>query len=225
MRIGIVADVHSNVHALKVVFEALDALDLDGIVCAGDIVGYGAYPNECCRDVQRMVGYVIAGNHDRSATTRDVSGLNPYAAAAAVWTHDNLNGASADFLSTLPMTLRGDFGGRTAAVFHGSDREPNRYVYEEDVDEDMPARCSSDLVVLGHTHIPFAVSKKEGIVVNPGSVGQPRDGDPRASYAVVDMDSLACEIGRVEYDVEAASRAILEEGLPATLAHRLSIGR
>jgi putative phosphoesterase len=225
MRIGIVADTHSNIHALTVVLEALDALGLDSVVCAGDIVGYGAHPNECCQYVRRKVDHAIAGNHDRSAVTRDISRLNPYAAAAAIWTNDHLDESSVEFLSSLPITLRANFEGSVAAVFHGSDRDPNRYVYQEEVDDDMLTRCSSEMVILGHTHIPFAVRMEAGLVVNPGSVGQPRDGDARASYAVVDTKSSSCEIRRIVYDVEGASRSILDAGLPAALAHRLPIGR
>ncbi|MDH3365834.1 MAG: metallophosphatase family protein [Thermoplasmata archaeon] len=225
MRIGIVADTHSNIHALKVVLETLDALGLDSTVCAGDIVGYGANPNECCREIKRRVEYTIAGNHDCAALTRGIFALNPYAAAAALWTNDSLYESSSEFLSSLPITLRMDFEGKVASVFHGSDRDPNKYVHQEEVDDDLLSRTSSDMVILGHTHIPYAVRFGPGLVVNPGSVGQPRDGDARASCAVVDTKPFSCDILRVEYDIEGASQSILKAGLPATLAFRLSIGR
>lgn len=226
MKIGVVADIHSNIHALRTVFETLDRLGPDCIVCAGDIVGYGAYPSECCREIHRRAVRSVAGNHDRAVLTRGISRLNPYAATAAIWTNDNLDDDTREFLASLPCRLHIDVGDEaTAAVFHGSDRDPDVYVYEEMVDGGILERCSCDIVVLGHTHIPFVVALPTGKVVNPGSVGQPRDGDPRACFAVLDTGSMRCETHRVEYDIADASEAILKAGLPAVLAQRLSIGR
>ncbi|UCE80808.1 MAG: metallophosphoesterase family protein [Methanobacteriota archaeon] len=221
-----VADIHSNIHALRAVFEALDTLGVDDIVCAGDVVGYGAHPDACCADIRRRYVRSVAGNHDRAALTKDISMLNPYAAAAAIWTHDNLDEDSREFLTSLPTRLDIDIGNEVkAAVFHGSDRDPDEYVYEQAVDGTILERCPREFVVFGHTHVPFAVALPSGKVINPGSVGQPRDGDPRASFAILSSEPIRCEIHRVEYDIGEASEAILKAGLPAVLAQRLSIGR
>lgn len=225
-RTGVVADIHSNIHALRAVFEMLDTLGVDRIICAGDVVGYGAHPDACCADIRRRGVRSIAGNHDRAALTRDISRLNPYAAAAAVWTHDNLDDDSREFLASLPGRLDIGIGDKaTASVFHGSDMDPDEYVYEQAVDETILERCNRDVVVLGHTHIPFAIALPSGKVLNPGSVGQPRDGDPRASFAILSAEPVRCEIHRAEYDIAEASEAILKAGLPAVLAQRLPIGR
>ena len=226
MRAGIIADIHSNLPALEAVLETIERLDVDSILCAGDVVGYGAHPNECCARIRSLGVQSIAGNHDRAAITRAVSGLNPYAAAAAIWTGENLDNDSRAFLSELPPSLRIDSGeGRAMAIHHGSDLNPHEYVYEEDVDPGILERCSCEVVILGHTHVPFSTRLPSGIVTNPGSVGQPRDGDPRASLAVLDTESLRCEIHRIEYDIDEEAEGIRSAGLPEVLAKRLYIGR
>ncbi|UCE45938.1 MAG: metallophosphoesterase family protein [Methanobacteriota archaeon] len=225
-RMGMIADIHSNLYALKAVFESLDERGVDRVVCAGDVVGYGAHPNECCREMRRRNVRSIAGNHDRASLVKETSRMNPYAAAAVIWTCDNLDEPSMRFLESLPCRLDIAIGGEwPAAVFHGSDLDPDEYVYEDEVDLHILKRCSTDLVVLGHTHVPFIAYLPGGRVINPGSVGQPRDGDSRASFAVLDTKSRRCDICRVEYDIAAEAEAILNAGLPAVLAERLQIGR
>ena len=226
MKVGLIADVHSNLHALLPVQAKLAGMGVEKTICAGDIVGYGADPDRCCREIRNASVISIAGNHDRATTTGDFTRMNPYAAAAASWTRDRIDEESMTFLESLPIQNDVALGNDVAAaVFHGSDLDPDEYVYEEDVNEGVLERSRRDVVVLGHTHMPFVVHLPAGIVVNPGSVGQPRDGDPRASFAVFDTASMACEIHRVTYDVDTAAEAILGAGLPATLASRLYAGR
>ena len=226
MRAGIIADIHSNLPAFEAVLEAIEQLDVDSILCAGDVVGYGAHPNECCARMRSLEVRSIAGNHDRAAITKAVSGLNPYAAAAAIWTGEHLDNDSRNFLSELPSDLGVDSGdGRSMAIHHGSDLNPYEYVYEEDLDPGILERCSCQVAILGHTHVPFSTRLPSGVVANPGSVGQPRDGDPRASFAALDTESLRCEIRRIEYDIDEEAEAIRSAGLPEILAKRLYIGR
>lgn len=226
MRIAIISDIHSNLHALEAVLEKLRGLSPDAVLCLGDIVGYGAHPNECCVRVRELASCSIAGNHDRAALTRDVSGMNPYAAAAALWTADTLDADSKEYLASLkPSSSVYDDGESTIKMFHGSDVDDDEYVYEEMVDEGMLTRCGACAVFLGHTHVPFVRAFPSGTVACPGSVGQPRDGDPRASSAVFDTDEGKVEIHRVEYDIQSAAESILKAGLPMMLASRLSVGR
>jgi putative phosphoesterase len=225
MRVGVISDIHSNLHALRAVLEELDRHSPDTLVCAGDIVGYGAHPNECCRIVSEAVDVVIEGNHDAAALTGETSRMNPYAAAAAMWTKEALDTDSADFLGRLSQSAGLDTAEGRVSVFHGSDIDRNEYVFEERVDPGMLQRCASRFAVLGHTHVPFVRAVPDGMVVNPGAVGQPRDGDPRASFALLDSGSHTCELARVEYAVEEASEAILKAGLPMMLALRLSVGK
>lgn len=225
MRLAVLADVHSNLHALRVASEMIRERGPDMVICAGDIVGYGAFPDECCSEVERLCALSIAGNHDRSAVSGDFSGMNPFATAAMLWTVRRLGDGAKEFLASLEAASRFDAGGLRAAVFHGSPDDPDEYVYEADVGEETLGRSGGDIVVMGHTHVPYVKRVGGGLVLNPGSVGQPRDGDPRGSFAVVDTGDLACEIVRFSYPVEAAAEAILSSGLPRILAERLAVGR
>ncbi len=225
MRIGVVSDIHSNLFALEVVLEEFAGLAPDTIVCAGDIVGYGAHPNECCRRISNEVDLAIEGNHDAAALTRDTYRMNPYAAAAALWTNERLDESSRKYLGSLRPFGSFDAGREQVSVHHGSDTNRDEYIYENSVDPEILRRCSSAFVILGHTHVPFARTFPAGMVINPGAVGQPRDGDPRAGYALLDTESRACQLMKVEYPVEEASEAILRAGLPMMLALRLSAGR
>lgn len=225
MRLAVMADIHSNLHALKAAAELIHARRPDIIACAGDVVGYGAFPDECCSMVERMCGACVAGNHDRAAVSRDPSGMNPFAAAAVLWTAGRLGDRSRAFLSSLAPSSRFDAAGRRVSVFHGSPYDPDEYVYEEAVTEGMLRSCGSDIVVMGHTHVPYARRLGGVLAVNPGSVGQPRDGDPRGSFAVIDTGLMECEVVRFRYPVEEAAEAIVSAGLPRILADRLAVGR
>jgi len=225
MRLALVADVHSNLHALEAASELIVGRSPDIVVCAGDVVGYGAFPNECCAHMERLCTRPISGNHDRASVSRDVSRMNAYAAAAALWTADRLGDDSFRFLSALQPSARFEAGDRRIAVFHGSPSDPDEYVGGDAVTEQMLVDADCDILVLGHTHIPHVRRFDRGLVVNPGSVGQPRDGDHRGSFAVLETERLECEVVRFEYPVKDAADAILSAGLPRILAERLPIGR
>jgi putative phosphoesterase len=188
-------------------------------------VGYGAFPDECCREMRRVAAHSVRGNHDLSAVTRDVGGMNPYAAEAALWTADRIGKDEAAFLRGLGDSASFVAGGMSFAVFHGSPRAPNEYVFEWDLTEKLVEGVNADVMVLGHTHVPFVARLGALTVVNPGSVGQPRDGDPRASFAVIDTSSLDVRIVRKAYDVDGAAEAIALAGLPSALGERLRGGR
>lgn len=225
MRIAVIADIHSNLHAFWAVKEEVERADHDAILCAGDIVGYGAYPSECCSEAQQMQVHAVLGNHDLAALTDDVSSMNPYAAAAARWTATRLSKEARTYLVSLRTEKTLQYGDLTIAMFHGSPRSVEEYVYEELVTESLLKASDCEVLILGHTHVPFVKRFKKGLVINPGSVGQPRDGDPRASFAVLDTASMTCAIHRVGYGIDKAAAAIRAAGLPDFLADRLSVGR
>lgn len=203
----------------------IKALRADSIICAGDVVGYCAYPNEVCKTIQQSVRVTVMGNHDRSALERDTSFMNRYAAKAVLWTADKLDEESRSFLTGLKPGASLESEGRTIALFHGSTESMTEYVFEEDVHEEMLSRAKADVLVLGHTHVPYVKRYATGLVINPGSVGQPRDGDWRASFALLDSDSMECEIARREYDIDGAAAGMDSAGLPSYLADRLYSGR
>lgn len=225
MKLAILADIHSNLHALKVVSEEITKANIDLVACAGDIVGYGANPNECCTIVRDSAKHIVFGNHERAALTRDTIWMNPHAAKASAWTADALNAGSRSFLSRLELESRFDLSSKSVAMFHGSVGSDIEYVYEDNLSDDLLSKANADILILAHTHVPYVRRFRSGLILNPGSVGQPRDGDPRASFAVYDSEDDSCVIRRVKYDVEGAYEAILSRGLPEFLAERLFFGR
>ena len=225
MRLGVISDVHSNIHALRSAVEVMDAERIEKIFFAGDAVGYGANPNECCDTLRRICHRSIRGNHDEAVVTKIFSGLNPYAHAAANWTIGVLNESARMFLESLRPSANEVIDNRTIAMYHGSPRTMNEYVYSESAQEDILDIAKADLVILGHTHMPYVKEFTRGIILNPGSVGQPRDSDPHGSLAVVETDPLRCRIIRFGYPIDDAAKAIRDQGLPHVLAERLRIGR
>ncbi|MEW6222746.1 MAG: metallophosphoesterase family protein [Candidatus Hadarchaeota archaeon] len=226
-KIALIADPHSNLLALEAVFK--DMPGVDRVVCAGDLVGYGAEPNEVVGLLKSKGVQTVKGNHDQAALTRDVGDLNSIAAEAALWTSRKLSQESLRHLSGLATELRLKIGKSRIYVVHGSPRDPmNEYIFPDISNQELARLVEGveeDIIVLGHTHIQMKRMILGKLVVNPGGVGQPRDGDPRASYAVLTIEEdVKVEFRRVEYDVAAAAEKITAAGLPEELASRLSLG-
>ena len=225
MKLAIVADIHSNLQALKAVMSETEKAGVDQMICAGDIVGYGANPNECSHIVEEVIAHAVLGNHEIAALTNDTTRMNPHAAAASRWTASALEEGSRKFLRSLEIESRFEADDTRVAMFHGSVGNAIDYVFEDEINEDLVRNSGSDLLILGHTHMPYVKDFGSMMAINPGSVGQPRDGDPRASFAVLDTDRRSCTVRRVGYDIGGASDAILAAGLPRLLADRLFLGR
>jgi diadenosine tetraphosphatase ApaH/serine/threonine PP2A family protein phosphatase len=239
MRVAVISDVHANFHALTAVLRAIDGEHVDAIWCLGDTVGYGARPNECCETVQERADLCLIGNHDLVALGElSVSDFNDEAAAAATWTSEALTPASETFLRRLESQAEAD----GAQLFHASARDP---VWEYVLTAEA-ARATLELtsapVVLGHSHVALALTLDHGDVLggvapggaqlelagrwllNPGSVGQPRDGDPRAAWLLLDLDRNVADFRRVPYPIDQSQAEIRRAGLPALLAERLARG-
>ena len=219
MLVGVVSDIHANRIALEAVLA--DMPDVDAVVCAGDVVGYNPWPTACVDSIRSNGVPTVMGNHDRAVANGTGFGANGMADAGARYAHDALNGDRLEWLAALPDS-RYCFDGRIRLV-HGHPDDPNRYTY--------PSLFSSrllgdeDVLVMGHTHVQAHELYDDGIVMNPGSVGQPRDGDPDAAYAVVDLDAMTVSERRVEYDIEAVLEAVEAAGLPPETGTRLRKGR
>jgi putative phosphoesterase len=227
MRIGVIADPHSNLAALQAVLKQMPKVD--GIICAGDLVGYGAEPNEVIDLANKRRVQAILGNHDHGAITRDVAGFNPFAAKAVLWTADKLSKENVRYLRGLREELTLTFGSRRVHVVHGSPRD---HLYEY-VLPDLPNRelleltrnVNADVIILGHTHLPMQRVIQGKLVLNPGGVGQPRDRNPKASYMILTLDDeVSVKQERVEYDIERTAKKIEAAGLPSELATRLYFG-
>ncbi len=227
MKIALISDVHSNRQALKAVID--DMLEVERILCAGDIVGYGAEPDEVIEILKKKRVQAVIGDHDKAVISKDTSKLNNVASAAAEWTIKNISGGSLRYLKEMPEKLEMSIEGQSFLVVHGSPTDffMGKVLKEDPVPELAKTfrNVAADVVVLGHTHVPMNRMIFGKLVINPGSVGQPRDRDPKASYAILDFGKkLEIELKRVEYDVERTAKAIKGKGLPDELAARLSFG-
>jgi predicted phosphodiesterase len=242
MRIAVISDVHGNRHALERVGEAIQAERVDGLWCLGDSVGYGPRPNECCAEIKRRTTVCLAGNHDLLAIDREVlrEDFNPDARASGLWTRSVLHPATRDFLGSLAPSASTD----DAQLFHASARDPVwEYVLSGETAAATLAATSARVVLVGHSHVPLAISLKHSELsgghapadtdvslgaarwlFNPGSVGQPRDGDPRAAWLLLDLERGHASFRRVEYPVESTQQEMRDAGLPLSLVDRLSHG-
>jgi putative phosphoesterase len=243
MRLGVISDVHANRVALEAVMG--DLPPVDALVNAGDVVGYNPWPAACvaamrgerpdlvdpslCVDVNGEPSVpTVMGNHDRAVANDAGFRFNAMASAGVEYARTELDEAGIAWLAALPAR-RTVADGRVRLV-HGHPADPDRYTYPS---EFSPAMLDGeDLLVTGHTHEPGVRRFEEGVVMNPGSVGQPRDGDPRAAYAVVEVDEatpgaagVTVERRRVEYDVDRVVEAVRTAGLPERIGERLYEGR
>jgi predicted phosphodiesterase len=241
MRYGIFSDIHSNLEALEAVIKAYRKEKIDKYFCLGDVVGYGAEPNECVQAVRALAGVTVAGNHDWGAIGLFSTELfNDDARAAAIWTAAQLSAESGAFLRGLGLVHE---TGEMVLV-HGSLNEPRDFNYLFKPDDCRPTfeLMNAPVCFIGHTHAPavfimekgggarlsdrfrFEAGPKNKYIVNVGSVGQPRDGIPDAAYCIFDTEKSEIQIKRAAYDVYSARQKIIDKGLPAFLANRLLTG-
>jgi predicted phosphodiesterase len=245
MRIAVLSDVHSNLEALQTVLaDAEKQGRLDAIWSLGDLVGYGPLPHDCLALLRGYEFQSVAGNHDLAVIgSIDTKEFNPAAASANHWNAEQLLEEDREFLGSLPLTLTCE----EIELAHGSLRAP---VWEYMIT--LPAaigqfeRMLKRYSIVGHTHIPLAFRESDSgkaptfwqiedgdtvelgedrLILNPGSVGQPRDGDPRAAYAIFDTGAATMTFHRVSYDIRRTQKAMRERGLPAPLITRLARGR
>ncbi|WP_049924193.1 metallophosphoesterase family protein [Halopiger djelfimassiliensis] len=222
MKVGLISDVHSNRVALETVLE--DMPPVDELLCAGDVVGYNPWPAECVDILRERDVPTVVGNHDAAVVEGTAFRFNEMAQAGLRHARRQLDDEQLEWLAELPAERR-ECGGRVKLV-HGHPDDPKRYTrYTYPGEFSAGLLDDEDVLVLGHTHVQGVEQFSEGIVINPGSVGQPRDGDPRAGYAVVDFDALTVETHRVEYDIETVREAVQAAGLPERTGRRLARGK
>lgn len=219
MLVGVVSDIHANRIALAAVLD--DMPEADRILCAGDVVGYNPWPADCVEEMRDRDVPTVMGNHDRAVAAETGFVGSQMADAGARYAIDALGDEHVEWLRGLPDSLTA-LDDRVRLV-HGHPDDPDRYTYPAQFSPDLLGE--EDVLVMGHTHVQAHERYDDGIVLNPGSVGQPRDGDPRAAYALVDLDSMTVSERRVEYDVEAVIEAVEAAGLPEGTGTRLRKGR
>jgi diadenosine tetraphosphatase ApaH/serine/threonine PP2A family protein phosphatase len=249
MRLAIITDIHANLPALEAVLENIADASPEEIWCLGDVVGYGAQPDECTALVRDRCSICLVGNHDLAVLDElDTATFSPAAATAVRWTQENIDDASVEYLAGLEP----ENGNLEVALYHASPRDP---VWEYVLWPDQAAECirgqARRVSLIGHSHVALyftadaedpddgrleASGAQAGAgteldiaerrwLINPGSVGQPRDGDPRAAWLELDTDEWTARFHRTPYDIDAAAESIVSSGLPEHLARRLYVGQ
>lgn len=245
MRALVVSDLHANAEALRAVMTRMRRKKYEAVFCLGDFVGYGAQPNHVLDTMRTIRGrkVYIRGNHDRVASgLDDASGFNHAAKAAALWTREHLSAPNRRFLRDLPV---GPVLHRDVLLCHGSPYDEDEYVFNVHHAAQILAMSTAPFILFGHTHLPavFSIDEEQNVrgfavrgdasirldprqryLINPGSVGQPRDRNPHASCILLDTGKHTVQFLRVEYDVRKTQATILKAGLPSILASRLQIG-
>ena len=227
MKIGLISDVHGNLEALEVILRRLESERVDRIMCLGDIVGYGASPNECIEKVRAVCQTCIVGNHDDALIGRTSSRyFNSYAKAALDWTTRVISDSNLEYLRSLPMTHTEP----GLLLVHATPSEPaawNYVLHPEDAAAHFAVMPSGTTAFIGHSHIParFEDRASRKVIINVGSVGQPRDRDARAACVIFDSESGTSTVVREVYPIQEAARKIRRANLPEFLAARLFIGQ
>jgi predicted phosphodiesterase len=240
VRFAVIGDIHGNLEALEAVLSECESRDVDQFFCLGDIVGYGANPNECLKLIREIGALCVCGNHDHAVIgAQNLNYFNSHAREAVIWTARQLTDESKRWLKSLSLVQHlPDF-----SLVHGSLQSPELFNYVQTIkDAEYNFRqMDRPLLFLGHSHYPLACFDTSPMtytldpiipldlsvktVINIGSVGQPRDENPCSCFAVYEVEECKVELVRVKYDVEKAAGKILAAGLPQTLAMRLPLGK
>lgn len=221
MKLALISDVHGNLPALEAVLADIPG-DVDKTICLGDIVGYGPYPLECARKTFQHCDIVLQGNHDRELTAPADSGSNDQAIAGLHYANEQLNDRYREWLQNLSRKTGFD---DDILLFHDHPEEVDRYVLPSEFPKVRPHLDDYRACFLGHTHIQHEAEIDDRLILNPGSVGQPRDGDNRAAYAVVETENWETDLRRVEYDIQKVQARVNEVGLPSDIGTRLRKGK
>ena len=242
MLYGICSDIHSNATAFKAVLESMRDNGVERKVCLGDIVGYGVDTDECVDLVRENMDFCFIGNHDSVAVKNESSeGFNPYAKQAIEWTQKHLSKDSIAYIRSLPYI----FEENDICFVHASPLSPADWVYVTDLEDALNAfdHFSERYCFVGHTHSPviiasrplaipkildeyeYVIANTERLLVNVGSVGQPRDRDPRACWCLLDTETKCVRLIRVDYDIRETQNRMKKQGMPSFLIDRLSVGR
>ena len=233
--IAVITDIHANLPALQASLGRIDELGIERVYCGGDLVGYGPHPNEVCALIAERAIPTIYGNYDY-AIARDLDDcgcayVTPHdrelGQRSVAWTLEHTDQASKDFMRELPFDLRFAIGERQVHLVHGSPRKVNEYLFEDKPDrlyEKFAAGEDADALVFGHTHKPWIRRFGDVLFVNCGSVGKPKDGDPRGAFAILDLEesgTVRARIERAAYDAAAVAEEVAAAGLPPEYAEKL----
>ena len=234
-RIAVITDIHGNLPALEASLDAIEQIGVEEVFCGGDLVGYGPHPNEVCTLIRDLGIPTIYGNYDY-AIARDLDDCGcayvtqhdrQLGQRSVAWTLEHTDQAAKDFMRELPFDLHVPVGDQDVHLVHGSPRKVNEYLFEDKparLYERLAAAESGQVLAFGHTHKPWIHTFGGVLFVNCGSVGKPKDGDPRAAFAILEADDhgpVRASIERVPYDAEAVAREVAAAGLPGEYAEKL----
>ncbi|MBA1334503.1 MAG: hypothetical protein HPY66_2352 [Firmicutes bacterium] len=229
MKIAFIADIHANIHALSEVLRDIDDKNIEHVYCLGDLVGYMPFPNEVIELIKSRNIRTVRGNYDESVgedllvcgcdykTPRDME----LASRSLLWTQENTSAQNKEYLRSLPESIELNIGGRRVLLVHGSPRKNNEYLYEDSQElKEVAADCSFDVLVCGHTHLPYYKVLNGKHIINAGSAGKPKHMSPDATYVVAEISNTAVrvEIVEIPYDFERAAKAIEDSALPDEFA-------
>ena len=232
---AVITDIHGNLPALQAALARIEELGIETVYCGGDLVGYGPHPNEVCALIEERAIPTIYGNYDY-AIGRDLEDCGcayvdrrdrELGQRSVAWTLAHTGRPAKDFMRSLPFDLRFPLGDRRVRLVHGSPRKVNEYLFEDKparTFERIAALADCDVLVFGHTHKPWIHAYGDVLFVNCGSVGKPKDGDPRAAFALLEagpQGDVIASIERVSYDAQAVAREVAAAGLPAEYADKL----
>lgn len=227
MKVGLISDIHSNFIALEEVLRELDSREVSKILCVGDLVGYGASPNLVVDKIRRRNILCVKGNHDQGVVDNSFN-FNPSARKALEWTRERLRDKNKVFLRNIPERRDLNLGKNRTLIIHGSPANPmEEYTFPGDLSKKWAERnkvAKFDLVIMGHTHIPFSTTLNNTLFVNPGSVGQPRNREPGAHFSIFETSKKELKHIKVDYNIKKASEKIKNVNLPENLAKRLFEG-
>lgn len=235
-RLAVLSDLHANLTALSAVREDVARRGIDQVVVLGDLVGYLTRPNQVVAQIAALGWPALSGNYDLAVLTGGQAGADEYLKPGIgpipyevfAWTCRRVQAPTRRYLSSLPSQLKLNLAGRSLVMVHGSPNGVRDYVYPGHPAADLDRwlqQTGAQVLCMGHTHRPFIRRMLGGLVINPGSVGKPKDGDTRASYAIITMDrQIQAQIIRVPFDLQAEAHLLTENGLPPEVIARLRAG-
>lgn len=228
MKIAIISDIHGNFPALKEVIKEIKRKKIKKIFCCGDIIGYASMSNECIKELIKNNVKSIYGNHEYALLNDDkLNWFNYYALKALIWHKENLKNFSWRWIKKLKEKIIIKIANKRIMLVHGSPESCFEYVWQDTSEQTFLywlEKYNVDILVFGHTHIPFIKNIENQIVINPGSVGQPRDGNNKASFCIIDLKNNQSEIIRINYNIDKIAVDIKRKGLPKIFADRLYFG-
>jgi len=235
MKIAMITDIHSNIFALEAVLKDIEDKEIENIYCLGDLVGYGPFPNEVINLIREKNIPTVQGNYDQSVggelfacgcDYKDDKAME-IGAKSLYWSQENTTEENKKWLRELPEKIEFEAEGQKILLVHGSPRKNNEYLYEESKElEEIADMINADIMVCGHTHKPFHKKVKGIHMINAGSAGKPKHGNPKATYMIIDLnaDDISTEIVEVQYDYEKMAKAIENSEIPSEFAEKIRKG-